>query len=49
MQTTIEATQAMISSIRHDCPVRLYFLIKESDYVLSEVRLGISGGAVCPQ
>ena len=42
MQTTI------ISSITSDCSDRLYFFIKESDYILSEVRSGVlhalSGG-----
>ena len=46
MQITIEATQAIISSIKRNCSVRLYFLIKESDYFLSEVTLGVSGGTV---
>ena len=49
MQTAIEATQAIISSIRRDYSVRLHLSIKESDYTLSELRWKVSGGAVCPQ
>lgn len=45
----IKATQAIISTIRHACFVCLYFLIKVSDFILSEVRCGVSGGAVCSQ
>ena len=35
--------------MRRDCSVHLYFLIKESDYILYEIRWGISYGAVRPQ
>ena len=49
MQIIIKATQAVISSVRRDCSLRLYFLIKESDYILSKVRWAVSGDAVCPQ
>ena len=49
MQTTTEATQAIIPSIRRDCSVRLYILIKESDYILSELGWRVSGGVACPQ
>ena len=40
MQTTIEATQAIIYLIRRDCFARLYFFINESHYILSLVRSG---------
>ena len=49
MQTMTEATQAAIPSIRHDCSVCLYFLTKESDYILSEFRWRVAGGMVCPK
>lgn len=45
----IKAIQAIISTIRHACFVCLYFLIKVLDFILSEVRCGVSGGAVCSQ
>lgn len=49
MHTATEATQAIISPIRRDCFGHRYFPAKASDYILSEVRLRVSGGAICPQ
>ena len=38
MQITIEATEAILSSMGRDCYIRLYLSIKESDYILSDIR-----------
>ena len=46
LQTAIEVTLAIIPSIRRNFSVCCYFLIKESDYILSEAKWVISNGAV---
>ena len=48
MQTMADATQAIIYSIRQNCSV-LYFSIKESDYILSELRWRVSSRNIYPQ
>ena len=49
MQTTTEATHATKPCIRRDCSIRLYFSMKESDHILSELRWRDSGDDVCLQ
>ena len=45
----LRLNKQLISSVGRDRSVRLYLSIIESDYVLSELRSAVSGGAACPQ
>ena len=49
MQIMSEATEAILSSMGRDYFIPLYWSIKESDHILSELREGVSSSAAHPE